>query len=55
MPDADSIVVPVPLSCTECERRWDDAAERWRVYFTEDDPPRAVSYCPSCARREFGD
>ena len=36
-------------------RRWDNAPERWRVYFTDDEPPEPVTYCPVCSRREFGD
>jgi hypothetical protein len=30
-------------------------AERWRIYFTSDDPPDPATYCPECARREFED
>jgi len=34
---ADRYVVALPLRCMEGGRRWDDPAERWRVYFTDDD------------------
>ncbi|HZS24977.1 MAG TPA: hypothetical protein VFA30_08310 [Gaiellaceae bacterium] len=51
----DSHVFVLSLRCQECGRRWDDPGERWRVYFTDDEPPDPVSYCPDCARREFGD
>jgi hypothetical protein len=43
------------LRCEECARRWDEPAERWRIYFTTDQPPEPVSYCPQCAAREFDD
>jgi len=41
--------------CEECKRRWDEPSERWRVYFTDDEPPRLASYCPECAQWEFDD
>ena len=47
--------VKLPLDCQECERRWVDSAERWRVYLTPEEPPEAVAYCPECAAREFDD
>ena len=28
--------------------------ELWRVYLTDDDPPKPVTYCPDCAEHEFG-
>jgi len=44
--------------CEGCGRPWANRLERWRVYLTdeevEDEPPRAVVYCPACAEREFG-
>ena len=43
------------LRCVECRARWDDPRERWRVYFTEDEPPDSYTYCPACARAEFDD
>lgn len=42
------------IRCVECGRPWLDAAEHWRMYLTDDEPPEAVSYCPVCAAREFG-
>ena len=51
----DAHVLVLPLRCQECGRRWDNPTERWRVYFTEDDPPEPASYCPACASREFDD
>jgi ribosomal protein L44E len=51
----DSHVFVLNLRCIECGRRWDDVNERWRVYFSDDEPPDAVTYCPRCARTEFGD
>jgi hypothetical protein len=52
---ADSHVFVLSLRCVECNRRWDEATERWRSYLTCDEPPEACTYCPDCARREFGD
>ena len=51
----DSHVFVLNLRCVECDRRWDDVNERWRVYFTDDEQPDSVTYCPECARAEFGD
>ena len=42
------------LVCVECGRVWVGPVERWRVYLTDDDPPKPVTYCPDCAEREFG-
>jgi hypothetical protein len=55
MSESDLYVVLLQLRCMECHRRWNDPSERWRVYFTEDDEPEPVTYCPDCARREFSD
>jgi hypothetical protein len=41
------------LCCVECERRWVDPSERWRIYLTDDEPAEAVLYCASCASFEF--
>jgi hypothetical protein len=53
--ESDLFVVVLYLRCTECGRRWDEPAERWRVYFSDDDQPEPASYCPDCAKREFSD
>jgi hypothetical protein len=53
--DVDAHVFVLKLRCIECNRRWDDPADRWRVYFTTDEPPAAVTYCPACAAVEFSD
>ncbi|HEY6961115.1 MAG TPA: hypothetical protein VI408_04415 [Gaiellaceae bacterium] len=53
--DFDAHVFVLHLRCVECNRRWDDPGERWRIYFTEDEPPDPVTYCPECARAEFAD
>jgi hypothetical protein len=50
----DLLVVALELRCIECHRFWQVPSERWRVYLTDDDPPKAVAYCPHCAEREFG-
>jgi hypothetical protein len=47
--------IDLPLYCQECNRRWNDPAERWLVYFTREEPPETSVYCPTCARREFGE
>jgi hypothetical protein len=51
----DNHVFVLHLRCVECQRRWDDVNERWRVYFTDDEPPQPVTYCPACAASEFND
>jgi hypothetical protein len=43
------------LHCEECGREWLQAAEHWLMLLTDDDPPQAVTYCPECADREFGE
>lgn len=53
--DVDAHVFVLKLRCTECNRRWDDPEERWRVYFTRDQPSEPGTYCPACARAEFDD
>jgi hypothetical protein len=42
------------IECIECARLWDVPTERWRVYVTDDDPPKAIPYCPACSAEEFG-
>ncbi len=41
------------LECEECGRPWLEQRERWRLYLTDDHPPRLVPYCSECASREF--
>jgi hypothetical protein len=53
--EVDAHVFVISMRCQECGRRWNDPTERWRVYFTDEDPPDPGSYCPDCARREFAD
>ena len=48
----DHHVFVLSFRCEKCNRRWDDQKERWRIYFTSDDPPNAVTYCPECAEHE---
>jgi hypothetical protein len=40
------------LTCAEC-RRSPRRGETWGVYFA--DIGEAVTYCPACGEREFGD
>ena len=54
LPHDSQVSVPL-LRCVECKRRWHDPVERWRVYFTSDNPPETATYCPACAVREFDD
>jgi hypothetical protein len=48
----------VTLRCEECGAVSVNGAEGWRSYLAfdprEDEHPVTVSYCPDCARREFG-
>ena len=44
----DHYVFVLSLRCVECDQRWDDESERWRIYFTSDKPPKPVTYCPDC-------
>jgi hypothetical protein len=50
MPEAETVALD--LTCVECGRspRWDEV---WRIYFA--DISEAVTYCPQCAEREFGE
>jgi len=43
------------IICTECDRPWLYARERWRLFVTDDDVPETGAYCPECAVREFGE
>jgi hypothetical protein len=51
--ELDLVTLENVLVCIECERPWMNAAERWRIYLTDDPNPRAIPYCPDCAHREF--
>jgi hypothetical protein len=42
------------MVCVECQRLWEVAEERWRMYRTDDEPPELAFYCPVCAEYEFG-
>ena len=45
------------LICEECGRQADVVAHAWRTVLTleEDGSTQTATYCPECARREFGD
>jgi hypothetical protein len=32
------------IECVECARPWNIPTEQWRVYLTDDDPPKPVAY-----------
>src|SRR4051794_21548906 len=42
-----------PLVCVECGRRSASDAKGWRAYLN--DEHEAVTFCPSCAEREFSE
>jgi hypothetical protein len=42
-----------PLVCAECGRVCSPGAAGWRGYL--DDGGQAVTFCPECAEREFGE
>lgn len=54
-PQLDYHVFVLSLRCAQCHRRWDNPTDRWRVYFTDEEPPEPLTFCPNCARREFED
>ena len=47
----------VNLICEECGRQADVVAHAWRTVLTNEDDgsTQTATYCPECARREFGD
>jgi len=46
----------VIAECVECGTVWLRTDEtRWSMFLTDDEPPEAVFYCPSCAEHEFGE
>jgi hypothetical protein len=47
--------VSLVLVCAECGRESAAGAKGWRAYLTGDDPPGVAIFCPSCAKREFGE
>jgi ribosomal protein L44E len=50
MPEPETVALD--LTCAECGRS-PRAGETWRILFA--DIGEAVTYCPECAEREFGD
>ena len=50
----ESTIATTPPHCLECRRPWVDSTERWRVYLSVESPSQPLTYCPECARREFG-
>jgi hypothetical protein len=42
-----------PLVCAECGAVSEPEARDWRAYLDEDG--QAVTFCPECAEREFGE
>jgi hypothetical protein len=49
----ETVSIDRPVRCLECGRAWVEESERWRMYLSREDPPRPLTYCPDCARREF--
>jgi hypothetical protein len=46
------------VRCVECRRAWLVSTERWRFYLietTDEMPSLALSFCPACALRLFGE
>ena len=45
------------LVCEECGVTASGAgvSRGWRAYWTDDEPPEVVSFCPACVAREFAD
>ena len=50
----ESTIPTTRLRCLECRRPWLESTERWRVYLSGEVPSQPLTYCPDCARREFG-
>jgi hypothetical protein len=50
MPEAETVALN--LTCAECGRS-PQPGEVWRLLFA--DIREAVTYCPECAEREFGE
>ena len=51
---AEEAISTRTIRCLECGRLWVEPSERWRTYLSSEDQPRPLTYCPHCARREFG-
>jgi ribosomal protein L44E len=52
MPEPETVAVD--LTCAECGSSA-RADETWRILFADRVAREAVTYCPECAEREFGD
>jgi hypothetical protein len=52
MPETETVALD--LTCAEC-RRSPRAGETWRIYFADRVAREAVTCCPECAEREFGE
>jgi hypothetical protein len=50
---AEKTISIEPVRCLECGRFWIETSEHWRMYLSAEEPPRPLTYCPDCARREF--
>jgi hypothetical protein len=43
----------IHLRCLGCGAAWEGGGD-WQVYFTCDQPPQPLAYCPGCTPREPG-
>jgi ribosomal protein L44E len=46
--------IALDFTCPECGRS-PRAGETWRILFADKVARQAVTYCPECAEREFGE
>jgi len=51
MPEPETIALD--LTCAECGRS-PTTGEAWQIQFADRIAREAVTYCPECANREFG-
>jgi hypothetical protein len=51
----DPVEVERVLECAECGQASELGALGWRAFWTDDEPPAVVVFCPECAEREFSD